>query len=166
METRETLLSAFFEGDSLAKILVYLCNTRAPDAWDPVTATVLDFLTGRLQLCLNSTGLLPFRGRAELVYPFHMMTPPQKAFLRAALDDRSNFCVCNDALLFHQACPDRLEPVPVLTALCNSVLSSKIHDEHKVRLGICNILLQRVQSVVPISRSVQQDLNATLGLRQ
>jgi hypothetical protein len=146
----QTLLSEFFTGDSLARILIYLCNTRAPDAWDPVTATVLDFLTCKLQLCLSAVGLLPFRSRPELVYPYHMMTLEQKAFLRSALDDRSAFCVCNDALVFHQACPERLESVPVLRALCSSVLASKIHEDHRARVGVCNILLQRVQSVVPI----------------
>ena len=161
MET-PTLASVFFSGESLSRILVYICNTRAPDAWDPVTATVLDFLTCRLQLCLTGVGLLPFRGRPELVYPYHMMSQEQKAFLRASLEDRSAFCVCNDALLFQLNCPERLESVPVLRALCASVLASKIHEDQRARVGVCNILLQRVQSVVPISRNVQQELNSVL----
>lgn len=157
----KTLVTEFFTGEGLTRILVYLCNTRAPESWDPVTATVLDFLTGRLQLCLTSTGLVPFKGKASLVYPYHMMSPEQKDFLRESLEDRSAFCVCNDALLFHGA-PERLDPIPVLRALCTSVLASRIHEEHRVRVGVCNILLQRVQSVVPISRGTQQELNSLI----
>jgi hypothetical protein len=37
-----------------------------------------------------------------------------------------------------------------------------VHSEQSVRVGVCNIILQRVQSVVPISRQVQQQLNAIL----
>ena len=33
-----TLISTFFTGDSLARLLVYLCNTRAPGAWDKNTS--------------------------------------------------------------------------------------------------------------------------------
>ena len=168
-EAPRSLISEFFTGEALAKLLVYLCNTRAPEAWDPVTATTLDVLTGRLQLCLTSTGLVPFKGKAALVYPYHMMSASQKDYLREALEDRTAFCVCNDALVFHAHGGDfhahggdRLDPVPVLRALCDSVLASKIHEEQRVRVGVCNILLQRVQSVVPISRGAQQELNALL----
>ncbi len=43
-----------------------------------------------------------------------------------------------------------------------TLVQSKVHAEHSVRVGVCNILLQRVQSVVPISKGVQQRLNALL----
>ena len=66
--------SVFFTEHSLKRILTYLCNTRAPGSWDPVTATVLDLLTGKLQFCLSATGLIPFKGQANIVYPYHMMS--------------------------------------------------------------------------------------------
>ncbi len=50
----------------------------------------------------------------------------------------------------------------ILEAMCCKVLQSRIHPKHSVRVGVCNILLQRVQSVVPISKGVQQRLNAVL----
>ena len=178
------LVSVFFKGPGLRRMLTYLCNARKPGDWDPVTATVLDLLTGRLQFCLSSVGLIPFRGKASLVYPYHMMTAEQKDFLRQALQDRASFCVCNEALVFHNqasqhrhdgflrhadpsasksiARTDRLDQVPVLQAMCQSVLESKIHEERRVKIGICNILLQRVQSVVPIARSAQLELNSLL----
>jgi len=159
-----TLISTFFTGDSLARLLVYLCNTRAPGAWDPITATVLEMLSGRLQLCLSASGLVPFRARASMVYPFHMMSQEQKEFLREALERREAYCVCNDAILFYhrQGEPERLETVSVLGSMCKSVLASKVHEDHQVRVGVCNILLQRVQSSIVISKAAQQELNALL----
>jgi hypothetical protein len=61
----ETLTTTFFSEPSLKRILTYLCNSRAPGSWDPVTATVLDLLTGNLQFCLSSIGLIPFKGHAN-----------------------------------------------------------------------------------------------------
>ena len=157
----------FFAGDSLKRVLTYLCNARAPGAWDPITATVVDLLTGRLQLTLTPAGLLPFKGKTALVYPYHMMSPAQKELPRGLLEDRSSFVVCSDSVVFHwrEGDPERLDPVPVLLAMCQGVLATLIHEDHKVSVGICNILLQRVQSAVPISRGAQQELNSLLFCR-
>lgn len=164
----KTLTTVFFSEPSLRRILTYLCNARAPGSWDPVTATVLDLLTGKLQFCLSATGLIPFKGHANLVYPYHMMSPEQKDFIRTALQERGGYTVCNESVVFQNLQgdkadkTDKLDPVSVLEAMCSKVLESKVHEEHSVRVGVCNILLQRVQSVVPISRGVQQRLNRVL----
>jgi hypothetical protein len=162
MEKQPPFIHTFFSEDSLKGILTYLCNTRAPGTWDPVTATVLDLLNSKLQFCLSANGLLPIKGRPELVYPYHMMSGEQKDFIRQALQDRAAYTICNDAVVFHNFDVGRLDPVMVLEAMCCKILESNVHKEHSVRIGVCNILLQRVQSVVPISKGVQQRLNALL----
>jgi hypothetical protein len=160
----ESMVEVFFCDDGLQRMLTYLCNARLPGNWDPVTSTVVDMLTSRLQFCLTAEGLIPFRGKADMVYPYHMMTPCQKDFLRGALGVRSSYCICNDAVVFHPSPgdADKLDHVSVLRGACNRILASNVHAEHRVRVGVCNIILQRVQSVVPISRCVQQKLNAAL----
>lgn len=160
----ETMVSVFFCADGLQRILTFLCNARLPGNCDPVTSTVVDMLTSRLQFCLTSEGLVPFRGKADMVYPYHMMSPKQKNFLRDELAVRSSYCICNDAVMFHPlpGAAERLDQVKVLEGVCSRILASKIHAEQRVRVGVCNIILQRVQSVVPISRGVQQKLNAVL----
>ena len=161
--TPKTLSTVFFSEQGLRRILTYLCNARAPGSWDPVTATVLDLLTGKLQFCLSAAGLIPFKGHANLVYPYHMMTQEQKDFIRTSMQTRAGYTVCNESVVFKaHADLERLDAVSVLEAMCSKVLESKVHEEHSVRVGVCNILLQRVQSVVPISRGVQQRLNAVL----
>jgi hypothetical protein len=72
-QSTQTLSTVFFSEPNLKRILTYLCNTRPPGSWDPMTATVLDFLTSKLQFCLSATGLIPFKGHTNLVYPYHMM---------------------------------------------------------------------------------------------
>ena len=163
-ESQVTLSQIFFTQESLQRIIPFLCNARPPGAWDPVTSTVQELLTGKLHFCLTSAGIAPFKGRPSFVFPYHMMTSEQKDFLRAKLEDRKSYCVCNDCVLFHRTLreDERLDPLSVLSALCSRILDSKVHSEQSVRVGVCNIILQRVQSVVPISRQVQQQLNAIL----
>ncbi len=158
------MVSAFFDAEGLQRVLTYLCNARLPGSMDPVTSTILDLLTGRLQFCLTGAGLAPFKGKTELVYPYSLMTQGQKTFIRESLASRRSYCVCNEAVVFYSAQGDveKLNPVEVLEALCSRILASGVHPEHRVRVGVCNIILQRVQSVVPLSRNVQQQLNATL----
>ena len=113
-----------------------------PGAWDPIMATVLDLLTWRLQLTLTPAGLLPFKGKTALLYPYHIMSPAQKELLRWLLEDRYTFVVYSDSVVFHRSegNPERLGPVPVLVAMCQGVLATHIHEDHKVSVGICNIL--------------------------
>jgi hypothetical protein len=160
----DRMISSFFDAEGLQRMLTFLCNSRLPGSWDPVTSTVVDMLTLRLQFCLTADGLAPFRGKPDMVYPYHMMTMQQKTFLREELAVRSSYCICNDALVFHPTvcAPERLDQVTVLEGVCNRILASGVHAEHRVRIGVCNIILQRVQGVVPISRGVQQKLNAVL----
>jgi hypothetical protein len=160
----QALVAAFFDAEGLQRMVTYLCNVRMPGSQDPITSTVLDLLTGRLQFCLTETGLVPFKGKAGVVYPYHMMTQAQKAFLRESLSTRHLYCVCNEAVVFYHSPGDveRLGAVEVLEALCSRILASKVHSDHRVRIGVCNIILQRVQSVVPLSKNVQQRLNSTL----
>jgi len=159
-----TMSRVFFTPESLQRIIPYFCNGRQAGAWDPVTSTVLELLTGKLHFCLTSAGLAPIRGKPSFVFPYHMMTSAQKDFFRERLEDRGSYCVCNDSVLFHRTPLDeeRLDQLGVLEALCSRILASSVHAEQSVRVGVCNIILQRVQSVVPISRQVQQQLNATL----
>ena len=159
-----SMSKVFFTPESLQMIIPFFCNSRQPGAWDPVTSTVLELLTGKLHFCLTSVGLAPFKGKPSLVIPYTMMTPTQKDFLRERLEDRASYCVCNDSVLFHRTSRDeeRMDQLGVLEALCSQILASSVHSDFGVRVGVCNIILQRVQSVVPISRSIQQQLNVTL----
>jgi hypothetical protein len=160
----EKMVDFFFTGDGLQRMLTFLCNARLPGTWDPVTSTVVDMLTGRLQFCLTAVGLVPFRGKADIVYPYHMMSLDQKSFLGKSLSFRSAYCVCNDAVVFSSGAGgmEKLDQVKVLAGVCTKILDSDIHPEHRVRVGVCNIILQRVQSVVSVSRCVQQELNDML----
>ena len=89
------------------------------------------------------------------------MTEEQKQFLRECLKDTETYIACNESIMFNIE-QDKIDHVAVLEAMCIKILDSNVHKDRNIKLGICNILLQRVQSMTPISRGAQQRLNATL----
>ena len=161
---QSSMSQVFFTPEALQLIIPYFCNARQPGAWDPLTSTALDLLTGKLHFCLTSAGLAPIKGKPTFVFPYHMMNSAQKDFLRERLEDRGSYCVCNDSVLFNRTPLDeeKIDQYAVLEAMCSRILASKVHPDQSVRVGMCNIILQRVQSVTPISRQVQQRLNDAL----
>lgn len=50
----------------------------------------------------------------------------------------------------------------MLEALCRRLLASRAHTDPRARLALCNIVLQRVQSSLPLSSAVQARLNQRL----
>ena len=55
-----------------------------------------------------------------------------------------------------------LKPLDVLSALCSLVLSSNAYPDKRLRVAICNILLQRVQARVTLDKHTQAALNQRL----
>ncbi len=165
------ILDTFLDVDSLARLLPYFCKIEAESPrhpqYDPITSAVLTFLTAPLQLCLTEVGAAPFLGHTALVYPYSLMTIRQRAFLRTALDRPAEWGIVNGAIVFHRSLkePVVLPPRAVLTALCSKVFDSSLHTNERARVAICNIILQRVQGSLPISRPVQRELNEWLSRR-
>ena len=166
-----TVLDTFMDAEGLARMLPYFCKIEADTPrypqYDPITSTVIACLTAPLHLCLTEVGAAPFHGHTTLVYPYSLMTSQQQDFLRSALDHASDWGIVNGAIVFHRSVktPVMLPPQRVLTALCAKVFDSSIHTNDRVRVAVCNIILQRVQGFLPISKPVQRELNDWLTQR-
>jgi hypothetical protein len=57
---------------------------------------------------------------------------------------------------------EALRPLDVLEALCATVLASAAYPDRRLRVAICNILLQRVQARVTLDKHTQASLNERL----
>jgi len=140
---------------------------QADSKYDPITGTVVVFMTCPLQLALTEVGAMLFQGHSSLVFPFNLMTERQKTFLRECLSRREEWNIYNNTVVFRKrkGQPDRvLAPASVLTSLCQKVLcGGKAHPSQKQRIAVCNIILQRVQGYVPIDKNVQRQLNEWLA---
>jgi hypothetical protein len=156
---------ALFFGDSEAmqRTLAVLCESNHKQQADTVTQTALMLLSSPVHVQLTAVGWQPLKGR-ELTFPYMQMTLGQRMALKALLDEGAGMWhVYERAMMYRRSGPPiTLKPLPVLEALCTSVLASTAYPDKRVRVAICNILLQRVQASIPIERSVQASLNARL----
>jgi hypothetical protein len=155
------VLGAFFSKDVLASTLCVLCHhTKHPT--DPITHTLLTMLTCSTNIQLTAVGLQPFRSK-DLTLPYHSMTCKQREVLLELLRDKTKWNVYEDAMTYKGALGlTKVDPLDLLESLCSTVLSSPTYADKRMRVVICNILLQRVQSSVPLDKSVQAQLNARL----
>lgn len=165
-EKHKHLLSLFFEeGETMQRTLAVLCESNhSKQHADMVTHTVLMLLNSHVHIQLTAVGWQPLKGK-ELTYPYMQMSLPQRQALVALLDEgQERWQVYEHAMIFRDPlCPAiHLKPLNVLEALCTSVMNSTAYSDKRLRVAICNILLQRVQASIPIERSVQTVLNQRL----
>jgi hypothetical protein len=169
------VMSVLFDEASLARMLPYMCKIEAEHQHtqhftlrfdrptDPITATVISLLTSPLQLCLNEVGIIPLVGRCKLIFPYNLMTDTQRHFVDACLQRTDEWNICNGHVLFKP--PQKqlfIPPTGVFKALCENIFRSQTHPEHNAKMGLCNIILQRVKGSIPFTKSVQRDLNTWL----
>lgn len=164
--------------DSLLHMFPYMCKIEAEDdgpaaacRHDPITNTVITFLTCPLHLGLTEVGAMVFQGRSSLVYPYNLMSERQKGFVRDCLSRREEWNIFNEAVVFRRskaAQPIMIEPQAVLVALCRKVLlpSEASEADAARRVALCNIILQRVQGYIPIDKPVQRYLNEWMAARK
>jgi hypothetical protein len=166
-EQEQSLINSFFEPGSsqLRSTLSVLCENNASKLQTPdlVTQTVLMMLISPVHIQLTAVGWQPFKGR-ELTYPYHLMSPGQREAIRALLDaapERWN--VYEHAMTYRRSAPPvLLKTLDVLEAMCRSILEGRAYQDRRMRVVVCNILLQRVQASVPIDKGTQLELNTRL----
>lgn len=167
----ENIAIELLNDESLVHMFPYMCKVeaedrRSTDMHDPITSTVVTFLTCPLQLGLTEVGATFFQGRAAMVYPYNLMSERQRGFVRECIGRREEWNLFNEAVVFRKSrTPLKLNPAAVLTALCTKVFESSVHPDPKRRVALCNIILQRVQGYVAIDKPVQRQLNQWLAGR-
>jgi hypothetical protein len=163
------ILQLFFGSlGEMQRSLTILCESNQkstpPTGTDTVTQTVLMLLSSPLHIQLTVVGWQPLKGR-DLTFPYALMSLEQRQGLRRLVDEGGDrWSVYEHAMMFRRgASPMLLKSLDVLEALCSLVLSSATaYPDKRLRVAICNILLQRVQANIPIERNVQAALNAKL----
>jgi hypothetical protein len=142
-------------------------KVKQPICGDPVTQTILLLLSSPVHVQLTVVGWQPLRGK-DLTFPFHLMSSEQKQALKTLIEDESSqWNIYENAMIYRRPCvPESgtftLSPLDVLSALCSSILASTAYQDRRLRVAICNILLQRVQASIPIDKHTQASLNSRL----
>lgn len=148
--------------DAMQRTIAVLCESNHKSQADVVTQVVTTMLNSPMHIQLTAAGLQPFKGR-ELTFPYARMSVEQRQALKHLIDEHpGQWLSYEHAMIFKSFAAPPPKQLAVLEALCNSVMASEQYADKRLRLAICNILLQRVQASVPIERSVQSALNERL----
>jgi hypothetical protein len=158
------LIRVFFEEPTqMQRCISVLCeHNRKPNS-ETVTPTILMMLTSPVQVQLTAVGWQPLKSR-ELTYPYVQMTCDQRAAIKAIVECKTaQWSIFEHAMTCRRSTPPiHLKPLDVLGALCTSVLASTAYTDRRLRVAICNILLQRVQASIPLDKHTQSALNLRL----
>ena len=166
-EQEQGLILCFMAPGSpqLRTTISVLCenNTSKQQTPDLVTQTLLMMLISPVHIQLTAVGWQPFKGR-ELTYPYNRMSSAQREAIRAILDNTpERWNVYEHAMTYRRSAPPvMLKTLDVLEAACTSIIEGKAYPDKRMRVVICNILLQRVQASVPIDKHTQLELNTRL----
>jgi hypothetical protein len=99
------------------------------------------------------------------------MTARQRQSLLGLLQGEHTLHAYEHALVVRRsAAPVRLETLDVLEALCATVLASPAYPDRRLRVALCNILLQRVQAMaaayqIPVDKFIK-DLQKRNGINE
>lgn len=172
-------MEEMLDENSIVDILTYFTKTVSEDKRctetgnDPITSTLIIFMTSHIHLSLTDVGAMIFKEHSTLIYPYNLMSVRQKAFLRNCIQREEEWNTHNNTVVFKlsKSLPAmRLSSSDVLFAFCKKILradnpseSTRSTDSFKQRMAVCNIILQRVQGHVQIDKPIQQKLNDWIG---
>jgi hypothetical protein len=165
-------VDGFFRGEALLRTLAYMMNNCAHDVVDPVCATLGLFLGTPVTFAVTTVGLIPFRNVSTAVFAFSGMSRAQQellagfvGFLRAQALGTTSSQMGGSPVLSLGRTPGMtraLEHVDVLTCFLRSVLANEAFPARAARLGVCNIVLQRLATTTNISRDTLHRLQANV----
>lgn len=167
----DRFIKLFLTGDSLCKMIAYLCNNSHGTVTDPITNVLHAMITSPLQIMLTQVGVAPFKDRNTLVFPYRLMNEDQKDFLRSFVEEMeheitgtvASVQIGGGCVLTQQQSSSRgreitLDYTSVLSAFCTNVARSKTHTNVSVQRAVCNIVIQRIGSMVHLDRTKMQTI--------
>lgn len=156
---------AFFHSQQdMQRAISVFCGAVQKQTTDIITPTILMMLNSTMQMQLTAVGWQPFKSR-DLTYPYHAMNQAQKAAILSLLskEHEDRWMVFDHAMVYKKGFQVvQLKPLDVLGALCSLVLASDTYTDKRLRLAVCNILLQRVQASMVLDKHTQMALNQRL----
>lgn len=158
----EQVLAHFFDFEGISTLLPYFCKINQEQVkehkLDVISSTLIMFLTCPLQLTMNQFGVSLFYNHTTLIYPYHLMTEQQKKVLLDLCFKQNEYSILNEHIVFKWS--SMTVPISItLQVLCSKIFASKTYADQATQVAICNIIMQRIQGYIPISSSVQKELN-------
>lgn len=158
----DAFVGLFTDPCTLETLIARACNHAAPYATDPITDVACAMIRAPLEISVSSLGLVMFKDVPNIVLPFGQMRPEQKLCLHELISDpgpdravvsRSS-CLC--VTFPGETKSRRLDVKDVLIAVCSAIMNGSGVGvvSPRTKLALCNLVLQRIGSVVHISHEV------------
>ena len=131
---------------------------------DPITLVVTTMLTEPLHFVLSETGASFFRQHTSCSFPYHLMSLDQKRAIQRCLQNKDEWKILNSHIVFkgdkHASKTKhyKLNPTTCLKTLCRAIMSSKTVENKANLIALCNIILQRTHTHLPVSNTAQREL--------
>ena len=164
MTWEDCLMEHFFTVEGLHSLIPYFCKVEHESAGvskiDIISSTVVTFLTSPVHLTMSELGISLFHNKSSSIFPYYLMTDEQKQGLLGLLESPSEYNIFNERVVFKRNSKKVTVPIlSVLESLCLHILKSTYLAEKESRVGVCNIIMQRIQGYIPISTTIRKDLN-------
>jgi hypothetical protein len=163
--THADMVDLFFTGSDLANMISYFCKISVAQSRDPIADTVVVMISSPLVVMLTQVGLAPFKNNPSYVYPYKFLSDIQREFLKGfvqSITDNAatgvvSMQVGGGCILYKKSStrnPVYLDSYNVITSLCNGIIGNRSKNDHRNRIAVCNVILQRIGGVVHIDRSI------------
>jgi hypothetical protein len=83
----DTLFKLFLTGANLQNIICHLCNQSAGLVSDPITETLTVIATTPLSLVITEAGIVIFKDRPNMVFPYTNMNSEQLIYVKGLVDN-------------------------------------------------------------------------------
>ena len=167
--TREGFIRIFLQETGLQRVLAHLCNTCGPHFTDPITHVLYTFMTDPVAFTISEQGWCPFIQQPTMIYPFKVMTKRQYDFLKEMQLPQNRNKASTQLLMggarvfsyFEKTSKYYVPHTEALNAFCVLTLTQPDHEK-KQKMQVCNIVVQRVASMVNITNATLQSVNQYL----
>lgn len=138
---------------------------------DPVSAMTMLMISDPVQFILGETGMSLFKNHTRYVFPYRLMNAEQRESICRCISHREEWSILNAHMVFKEPAhstkshPYRLPTLLCLKAMCTAVTAATPRDKEEDGLTTCNIVLQRVQTIIPNPAVTHTALNQWMADR-
>jgi hypothetical protein len=174
----DKFVELFLTGENLQKMYVYMCGESLGDVSDPASNVACMMSTTPITLTITEVGVAPFKDRMTHIYPYSKMNNLQLGYIKMIVNDCMDLnatpsisCTssiqmgggCILLVVLQQKTSRFLKGHSVIIAMCDAICNNKSSPDISTRIGMCNIIIQRVYASIHLSKETQRHITDHLA---
>jgi hypothetical protein len=174
----DKFVEVFLTGEGLQRMYVYMCGESLGDVMDPASNIACMMASTPITITITEVGIAPFKDRMTHIYPYSKMDQAQIAYIKTIVNDCLDDNIapsinCSSSIQMGGGCillvalqqktARFLKGHFVLTAMCNAICNNMTHSDKSNRIGMCNIIIQRIYASIHLSKDTQRYITEHLN---